>query len=92
MPLVALTVTATLSGCAVVMLDGVGTTVTVGVISFTVSVTILLVTGEPTTLLTTTLSCSPLSAAVVALVVMVAVVVPVPRVKGVQVDPDRYCH
>jgi hypothetical protein len=52
----------------------------------------LLVTGEPTPLLTTTLSWRPLSAAVVALVVMVAVVVPVPWVKGVQVEPDRYCH
>jgi hypothetical protein len=32
LPLVALTVTAALSCCAVVMLDGVGTTVTVGVV------------------------------------------------------------
>jgi hypothetical protein len=35
LPLVALTVTATLSCCAVVMLDGIGTTVTVGVVFVT---------------------------------------------------------
>jgi hypothetical protein len=39
LPLVALTVTATLNCCAVVMLAGVGTTVTVGVVFAWVTVT-----------------------------------------------------
>jgi hypothetical protein len=92
LPLPPFTATVTVKGRDPVMLDADGVTVTVGVILFTVSVTTLLVAGEPTPLLTTTRSCRPLSAVVAALVIKMAEVVPVPSVKGTQADPDRNCH